>query len=168
MKKSHFSSPDQGASQESFLSRWSRRKLGRESEVDTAPPPAPVAPAAQEASLPSDEDMPPLESLTEESDYSGFLSPSVSETLRKAALRKLFHSSAFNLCDGLDDYDEDFRNFAALGDLVTEEMRRRMEHMAEALESESQEVAAAPQSEAEEPAPAADGADDDNEDEEVG
>ncbi len=167
MKKSHFSSPDQEVSQESFLSRWSRRKLGRESEVDTAPP-APVAPAAQEESLPSDEDMPPLESLTEESDYSGFLSPSVSEALRKAALRKLFHSSSFNLCDGLDDYDEDFRNFAALGDLVTEEMRRRMDHMAEALESESQEVAAAPPSEPGERDPGADVADDENEDEEVG
>jgi|AMFO01.1.fsa_nt_gi Protein of unknown function (DUF3306). len=167
MKRSHLSSPDQELQQESFLSRWSRRKLGRESEAD-ADPPAPVAATAQEASLPTDEDMPPLESLTEDSDYSGFLSPSVSETLRKAALRKLFHSSAFNLCDGLDDYDEDFRNFAALGDLVTEEMRRRMEHMAEALESESQAVAAAPQSDAEAQDSVADVADDENEDEEVG
>ena len=61
-----------------------------------------------------DADMPPLDSLGPESDYSGFLSPGVSEELRRLALRKLFHSPLFNVTDGLDDYDDDFTSFAVL------------------------------------------------------
>ena len=38
----------------------------------------------------TDADMPPIETLTEDSDYTGFMSPEVSEELRKLALRKLF------------------------------------------------------------------------------
>ena len=75
--------------------------------------------------------MPPLDSLDENSDYSGFLSPGVSERLRRRALRKLFMSAVFNIRDGLDDYDEDFTNFEALGDIVTSDMRHQAEAEAE-------------------------------------
>jgi hypothetical protein len=71
--------------------------------------------------------MPPLETLTADSDYSGFLSPKVSESLRRAALRRLFHGSAFNVIDELDDYAEDFTTFEALGDIVTADMRHQIE-----------------------------------------
>ena len=92
-------------------------------------PDAAIDMAAEIDDLPplADEDMPPLETLTEESDYTGFLSPKVSDELRKLALRKLFHGSQFNICDGLDDYDEDFTKFAKLGDVITAEMRQRAE-----------------------------------------
>jgi len=63
-------------------------------------------------------DLPPLESLGEDSDYSAFLAPGVSDGLRRAALRKLFSSAAFNRLDGLDDYDEDYRAAAALFELA--------------------------------------------------
>ena len=89
------------------------------------------APAAVEEKAPTDEDMPSLDSLDENSDYSGFLSPGVSEGLRRRALRKLFMSAAFNVRDGLDDYDEDFTNFEALGDIVTSDMRHQAEAEAE-------------------------------------
>ena len=123
-----------------FLSRWSQRKL----EVETAVPslseaigPAEVVsaetPEPPEAEL-TDADMPPLESLGEGSDYRGFLSPKVSEALRKAALRKLFRQSRFNAVDGLDDYAEDYTRFEPLGDLVTHEMRRVLERARKALE----------------------------------
>ncbi len=69
--------------------------------------------------------MPDIDSLDDDSDYSGFLSPGVSEALRKQALRRMFHSAAFNVCDGLDDYDEDFTSFEKLGDIVTADMRHR-------------------------------------------
>jgi len=65
------------------------------------------------------------------SGYSGFLSPGVSEGLRRRALRKLFMSAVFNVRDGLDDYDEDFTNFEALGDIVTSDMRHQAEAEAE-------------------------------------
>ncbi|MBI1422292.1 MAG: DUF3306 domain-containing protein [Gammaproteobacteria bacterium] len=113
---------------EDFLSRWSRRK--HEAQQSHATPtdaqetpdtsPAPVAHL-------TDADMPPIESLTEDSDYTGFLSPKVSEALRKQALRKLFQSASFNVRDGLDDYDEDFTEFAKLGDIVTVDLKHRLE-----------------------------------------
>ncbi|MCB1800291.1 MAG: DUF3306 domain-containing protein [Gammaproteobacteria bacterium] len=116
---------------ESFMQRFSRRKVeAREQQrtaVETALPNetddelVPVPPALTDA------DMPPIESLDESSDYSGFLSEKVSEGLRRAALRKLFHGSAFNVIDELDDYAEDFTTFAPLGDLVTADMRHRIE-----------------------------------------
>ena len=60
--------------------------------------------------------MPPLDSLGPESDYSGFMSPGVSDELRRLALRKLFHGPLYNITDGLDDYDDDFRSFAVLSE----------------------------------------------------
>ncbi len=71
--------------------------------------------------------MPALDTLDEHSDYSGFLSPKVSEGLRKAALRKLFHLPQFNVHDGLDDCCEDLTGFTPLGDIVTADMRYRLE-----------------------------------------
>lgn len=71
--------------------------------------------------------MPPLDSLTADSDVSGFLSPRVSEALRKAALQRLFQQPEFNVMDGLDDYCEDYRNFKPLGEVVTADMRHRLE-----------------------------------------
>ncbi len=75
----------------------------------------------------TDADMPPVDSLGADSDYTGFLSPKISEPLRRAALRKLFHSAEFNVIDELDDYAEDFTTFTALGDLVTADMRHPLE-----------------------------------------
>lgn len=111
--------------QENFLARWSRRKLvqpeeGAQSTVDAAKAPEPVL---HTEALP----LPPLESLDESSDYSGFLSPEVDEELQRLALRKLFGGADFHLRDGLDDYDDDYRSFESLGDIVTAEMRHRME-----------------------------------------
>ena len=112
-----------------FLERWSRRKVAaRKDETDVE-----AAPAAVAAVLPveteqqpqlTDADMPPLESLDKDSDYSMFMSPGVSEQLRTLALRKLFHLPAFNITDGLNDYDEDYTQFASLGGVVTHEMKR--------------------------------------------
>lgn len=117
---------------ESFLQRFNRRKL--EARRVAEPPEMPAADAAttrDESVEPppelTDADMPPVESLHADSDYTGFLSTKVSEGLRRAALRKLFHTGQFNVIDELDDYAEDFTTFTALGDLVTADMRHRLE-----------------------------------------
>jgi hypothetical protein len=111
---------------EGFGSRWSRRKLdAQEQQQDLAI--QPQTEYSDEKPVLTDADMPPIDSLTEDSDYSGFLSPEVSEELRKQALRRLFLGSGFNVCDGLDDYDEDYTSFAKLGDIVTADMRHQME-----------------------------------------
>lgn len=123
---------------ESFLQRFNRRKLEARSKaagsateptervdgVAEAPGESPPEESTREL---TDADMPPLESLDESSDYRGFLSEKVSESLRRAALRKLFHSSAFNVIDELDEYAEDFTTFEALGDIVTSDMRHQIE-----------------------------------------
>lgn len=88
--------------------------------------------------VPTDDDMPPLESLNEHSDYSGFLSPGVSEKLRKQALRKLFHLDVYNFCDGLDDYAEDYTKFAALGNILTADMRLQQQRAEKQRQEQSQ------------------------------
>lgn len=120
-----------------FWDRWSARKQAAREEDESAAPAEEVVqqPELERPPL-TDEDMPPLETLGESSDYSGFLSPEVSEGLRRLALRKLFHGSDFNVCDGLDDYAEDFTSFAKLGDLVTADMRFQMEEAARRAKSE--------------------------------
>ncbi|MEZ5594545.1 MAG: DUF3306 domain-containing protein [Gammaproteobacteria bacterium] len=70
-----------------------------------------------------DNDMPPLDSLGEKSDYRAFFAPKVSAELRRLALRKLFHSPKFNIRDGLDDFDDDYTYFEPLGDTVTADMK---------------------------------------------
>jgi hypothetical protein len=120
--------PDAAVSDEPFLERWSRRKRELdEADItgqDAAAVPVVETPPAEPVL--TDADMPPVESLDSESDYSPFMSPGVSEHLRTRALRKLFHLPAFNITDGLNDYDEDFTEFAGLGDTVTHEMKRML------------------------------------------
>ncbi len=96
---------------------------------------------AAETRILTDEDMPAVDDLTEDSDYAGFLSPGVSEKLRKVALRKLFAGAGFNIRDGLDDYDDDFTNFPALGDIVTCDMKHQMELAEERKRKAEQEAA---------------------------
>src|SRR6185295_8282850 len=52
--------------------------------------------------------LPPIESLTIESDYSPFFRQDVSEELRRAAVKKLFADPHFNVMDGLDTYIDDY------------------------------------------------------------
>lgn len=134
------SEPDQKPSitdeQGGFVSRWSRLKQAslHESKSNAVETTEDVTLQVQAPQL-CDEDMPPIESLTEESDYSGFFSEKVSEALRQQALRKLFHGASFNVCDGLDDYAEDFTSFAKLGSIITSDMRHQMAVAKEKLES---------------------------------
>ncbi len=75
-----------------FLSRWSRRKRGVEAEDTPVEAPPPVAAEAAPPPAPEPEfdlsRLPPLDSLTAESDFSVFLRPGVPAAIRGAALRK--------------------------------------------------------------------------------
>ena len=144
--------------QEGFLTRWSRRKtLSRQGKELPEPAddaggeqqdasPAPQGPAVVPEDLSADPgaeeagateeaapELPPLESLDEDSDYSAFLGDGVPADLKQKALHKLFHSPKFNIRDGLDDYDLDFSNPEPLGDIVTAEMRYRVKRELERL-----------------------------------
>ena len=128
---------------EPFLGRWSRLKAqARESEarpaatVDAqASEPAPVtsADAAPTGDAPPPVELPDIDQLGEDSDYSAFLTPGVDAELRKRALRKLFHSPKFNVFDGLDTYRDDFTSFPALGSIVTADLRHQLERAAREL-----------------------------------
>jgi len=133
---------------EDFISRWSRRKqqsaqesadvtMSIETAADTQP--EPVASETVQKEL-TDDDMPPIDELDEESDFSPFLSSGVSEGLRRMALRKLFTSAKFNVCDGLDDYAEDYTKFAPLGDTITADMKYHMERALKKLQAEEAEA----------------------------
>lgn len=71
----------------------------------------------------TDADMPPVESLTADSDVSSFFNKGVSAALRKAALRFVFQQPKFNVRDGLNDYDGDYTVFEPLGDTITSDMK---------------------------------------------
>ncbi len=106
---------------ENFLSRWSRRKLdvSKEAAVD---PPATEAPgkdrtsgkAPDSAPAPAEPGfdlarLPPIESITSQTDISGFLAPGVPSELTRAALRRAWVSDPkIRNFVGLADYDWDF------------------------------------------------------------
>jgi uncharacterized protein DUF3306 len=52
--------------------------------------------------------LPPIESLTIDSDFSPFMRPGVDESVRRSALRKLLRDPRFNVMDGLDVYIDDY------------------------------------------------------------
>jgi len=145
-------------SRESALSRWSRRKQ----EAREAPAVASEIPAVDTESMLevpatdeiseepialTDADMPDIDTLSEESDFTGFMSSGVSDELRNLALRKLFQAPVFNIRDGLDEYDEDYTSFEKLGDIVTCDMKHQIEvqerKRREALELEQENQARA-------------------------
>ena len=92
----------EGTGTEPFLSRWSRRK---EEALRSPPEPAPEKTADSDGPAP---ELPPLDTLTPESDYRAFFHPKVDEDVRRAALKKLFSDPHFNVMDGLDVYIDDY------------------------------------------------------------
>ena len=121
----------------SFLTRWSRLK--RQAETEKAP---------VKADLKADQnppaDLPPVDSLTFESDFGAYLRANVEESVKRAALKKLLHDPRFNVMDGLDTYIDDYTK----NDPISEEMLKTLEHARSTLfppQHETEETAKAPQ-----------------------
>ena len=149
---------------ENFLTRWSRRKRAAAEDAKSstpgprrrirpcrpspstaraecrtgiesgAPPPA-RAPVSGEAESAFDlTRLPPLESITAETDIRAFLQPGVPPDLTRAALRRAWSADP-RIRDfvGLADYDWDFNTpeaIAGFGPLeMTEELRRQVTEM---------------------------------------
>ncbi|MFM2642642.1 DUF3306 domain-containing protein [Vibrio chagasii] len=68
---------------------------------------------------------------TEELSMAQLLVSEASESVKKAALRKLFLSEEFNVRDGLDDYDDDYSNLKSLSEGVAESLRDWVKEKAE-------------------------------------
>lgn len=135
---------------EGRLTRWSRRKRQEQqtrrrggaaptavASVDPGMTPLPGEPEmGLPVAVPGDDDgtpevvdeeavrnLPPVDSLDKDSDYTPFLNAGVPGKLARAALRKLWSSDpAFNIRDGLDDYDEDFTIFEAMKGALEEKL----------------------------------------------
>jgi hypothetical protein len=139
---------------EGFASRWSRRKIESETNYSDEANEG-INEISDEIMLSEEEiseqklaklnaltdaDMPDLETLGEDSDYSGFMSSNVSEALRKIALQTLFHGKSYNIRDGLDEYDGDYTSFEKLDpSVITADMRHLMEVEAEKLLAKEEE-----------------------------
>ena len=100
------------------LSRWSRRKheVARAERSSSPAPGTPAAtpgavvapPAAAAENAPAAAPLPPVDSLTFDSDFAPFVQPKVDESTKRAALKKLFADPRFNAMDGLDVYVDDY------------------------------------------------------------
>jgi hypothetical protein len=117
-----------------FLSRWSQRKLAAEPPVapelaeptrqtpDAVPDGegqrsqlAEIAPADSEPDEIDPKDLPDIDSLDKDSDYTVFLKRGVPKALRQRALRKLWRiDPVLGFIDGLDDYNLDYTDAATV------------------------------------------------------
>ena len=130
-------STDDPASRGFSLKRWSQRKLGaaRAAAASIAAPPAPETFAPPTPAVPATPDagagaaaeaplLPPIESLTIDSDFSAFLGPEIDPGVKLAALKKLLRDPRFNVMDGLDVYIDDY----SIPDPIAPELVRQLAH----------------------------------------
>ncbi len=130
------------ADSESFLARWSRRKLAAEREAErpaespvpdtaddrstkegsqgvAAVEPVPAPASERDLAATTEVPLPPIESLDGlRSDYQAFFQQPVADELRRAALKKLFADPHFNQMDMLDVYVDDYTQFEPLSDAM--------------------------------------------------
>jgi Protein of unknown function (DUF3306) len=126
---------------DSFVARWSRRKLraredapaamveksrlvqpAAEAPVSDASGAVSAAPVTNVPQAMSQGNLPAVESLTPDSDFSPFMKPEVDAHLRNQALKTLFRDPGFNVMDRLDTYIDDYSK----SDPIPEEMLRQL------------------------------------------
>lgn len=173
------------ADDDSFFSRWSRRKqqvrTGQPLPADPpapapvveppavaraapAVPPAAAAPAVAAPAPAEDRPPPPtlddVTGLTPESDFSRFVARDVSPDVRNAAVKKLFADPHFNVMDGLDIYIDDYSQPSPLSKA---DMARMVgAQFLKLVEDPAEKKAAADRAAAEQAAPAAPAAETNN------
>jgi len=171
------------AREEDFLTRWSRRKSrardpSREDSRAPDPNAAPVTPrqpapgGGAEKPATAKAPLPPVESLTPQSDFAPFMAPEVDGDMRRSALKTLFGDPHFNTMDMLDVYVEDFskpdpipeswmaklEQVSRLGDRAgrdREEAERRASAVAQQAAPAADSAAAPPETQAQEDASSA-------------
>jgi hypothetical protein len=111
---------------EAFLERWSRLKKEEKRAL----------PATEEKPTPS---LPPVEKLTAESDFTGFMHPRVEQALRRVALKKLFSDPHFNIPDPFEPYSGNFN----VEDPISPELLATLKQADQLVFGEKQEQQAA-------------------------
>ncbi|WP_070971500.1 DUF3306 domain-containing protein [Vibrio sonorensis] len=113
----------------SFFSRWSKRKLDseeRDSNVDSI---------NEELKINEEE-------VQQEGSLGSLLVSEASEAVKKQALRNLFQSPEFQVVDKLNDYDHDFDKVASLPQAISETLR---DWVKESVEDRSPQQAQKPE-----------------------
>jgi Protein of unknown function (DUF3306) len=106
---------------EAFLSRWSRLKREQDAIEKKTEAPAPA--------------LPPVEELTTESDFAGFMHPKVKDELRRLALKKLFGDPHFKTPDPFEPYSIDLTG----GESIPPEMLAQLNQARTVLFREEEE-----------------------------
>jgi hypothetical protein len=101
---------------EPFLRRWSRLKKEEKKQL----------PAAEEKPLPQ---LPPVDKMTPESDFTGFMHPKVEDALRRAALKKLFADAHFNTPDPFEPFSGDWTDAAPIPDEMMATLNQARTHV---------------------------------------
>ena len=96
---------------ETFLGRWSRLKEEDRKEEQL--------PEKIETAAPS---LPPVDKLTPESDFTGFMHPKVGAAVRRVALKKLFTDPHFNTPDPFEPFSGDW----TVAEGISEEMLKTL------------------------------------------
>ncbi len=91
------------ADKENFLSRWSRTKTEQRQSAEKEKSVPQKAGSSERAP-----ELPPVEGLTADSEFSSFMHPKVSDALRRAALKKLFADPHFNMPDPFEPFSGDW------------------------------------------------------------
>lgn len=132
---------------EPFLARWSRLKTeAREAPGDAAQESGAAAlPAGGEDSLkgadapPAPQELPPVSELSPESDFKPFMHPQVDPGTRRAALKRLFADSRFNVPDPFEAYSEDYTG----GEPIPLEMLKTLKQAKKLLFDDAEKTAQA-------------------------
>ena len=107
---------------ETFFARWSRVKTEASADIvpreNAAPVPIGDSAVAGDARALPEPTLEQVEGLTADSDFTPFVARGVDETVRRAALKKLFADPRFNVMDGLDTYIDDYNKFEPLTPLM--------------------------------------------------
>ncbi|PQJ91082.1 DUF3306 domain-containing protein [Photobacterium phosphoreum] len=77
------------------------------------------------------------DNVTYESGVASFMQQQVTKSVKKAALRKLFHSEEFNYISDMDDSTEDFSNMEGLAPEIASQMRGWINTVTETATSSS-------------------------------
>lgn len=132
---------------EKFLSRWSRLKSeSKDLPQKTEEAPAPI--------------LPPVDELTPESDFTGFMHPKVDDALRRAALKKLFSDPHFNVPDPYEPFSGDWTGAEPISEemLATLNQARTLLFDKDEKEKEERQVAETPDTPSEDKPGSDDGA----------
>jgi len=143
---------------DNFLSRWSKRKIrARAGKAPDPNPPRVAGPGASPPVIPAQAGtrkgadapvvLPPIDSLTMDSDFTPFLQPGVDPALKREALKKLVRDPRFNVMDGLDVYIDDYSKPDPLPEGWLEKLNQ-LKNLGHSPDPEEGEAQAAPEAEA--------------------